>query len=99
MWNSAFITANKRALELGVDLYNEPFYKQVLVTDIQFNTGKINKWKKVFIEKESVRVLYESRRHPEKLMDNRVYRLGFELGIVSSVEEAKRIGIEFAKGL
>ena len=93
MWEKAYIDAIKRADELGISLIKEPFYKQVLVTDIQFNTGKIYQWKKVFTEKEPARVLYESRRHPEELMDNRVAKIGKCFGIINNIKDAHRIGL------
>ena len=86
-----------RSKDLGYDYNSFPFYKKVILLDIQFNTGKIWQWKLVFEKQNPREVLYEARRHPYEAMDSRVAKLGYQLGIIGSLEEANEIGLEYFK--
>jgi len=95
-WKWCIKQAKKRADELGLDYNAMPEYKQFILADIVYNTGSIKKWRKVLINKEPKSVLYEARRHPYFLMDNRVAKIGYFWGIIKDLDEAHKLGLEYA---
>lgn len=92
--------ARTRAEQLGLDWDLMPEWHKAIVTDVAFNTGDVSGWTKVFTNKHPLAVLREARRTEGKKntkgMDNRVARIGLSLGIISSVEQARRIGLKLA---
>jgi len=98
-WDYAIGKAAKRARELGLDYYRFPRYKQFILADIEFNTGHVHKWRKAFVYDRQHEVLFEARRKPYKLMDNRVAKIGKYYGIINTVEDARNLGLEYATNM
>ena len=91
--------ADKRAKELGLNYSAMADYKRFILADIAYNTGSVNKWTKVFQLAAPEKVLYEARRRPKELMDNRVAKIGVYFGIINSIEEAKELGLEYTTNI
>ena len=92
--------AQARAKSLGVEWAKLPEWHRAILTDIAFNTGSVTGWSKVFTETEPRRVLQQARRleggkHTAG-MDNRVAKIGMQLGIISTNEQAKKLGLGFS---
>ena len=98
-WNDARQKVIHRIeeLKLPFKLGDMPFWKQFILIDIAYNTGSVKKWKKVFLRTNPKDVLYEARRHPYELMDSRVAKIGYYFGIIDTLEEARELGLEYAK--
>ena len=92
--------AEARAKELGVDWGKLPAWHKTILTDIAFNTGSVSGWKKVFTNTDKKDVLREARRLESKKhtmgMDNRVARIGLELGIIDTLSQARALGLVLA---
>ena len=101
IWNWSEKQVKKRCLdpEINID-YNElrEFHKFILL-DIAYNIGSVSKWKKVFLNDKPLDILFEARRHPYEMMDSRVAKIGYQFGLINSIEDCKNIGIKFAKYL
>lgn len=89
--------ATQRCKVLNIDYDALSKYHKFVLADIAYNTGSVIKWKRVFLETTNEKILFEARRNPKELLDSRVYKIGKFFNIVNSVEEAKNIGIEFAR--
>ncbi len=96
-WNWCKKQASSRASELNLDYNSMPPYKKFILADIAYNTGSVKKWHKVFIKKNPEEVLYEARRNPKEILDSRVAKIGYYFGIINSIEDAKKIGIQYVK--
>jgi GH24 family phage-related lysozyme (muramidase) len=96
-WRWCQRKAEERCNELGLNYNSMPEYKKFILADIVYNTGSISKWRKVLINNTPESVLYEARRNPKEIMDSRVAKIGYYFGIISSVEDAKALGIEYAR--
>lgn len=94
-FNYSVKKASRRAKKINVNYENLPEWHKFILADIHFNTGSVANWKKVFIETEPKKVLFEARRHPEELMDSRVYKIGKWFNIVQNKQEAIDIGIKY----
>jgi hypothetical protein len=99
VWKWCDKVAKKRCNDLGVSYEALPQYHKFIVQDIAYNTGSVKDWRKVFLNKTPESVLYEARRNPKELMDNRVSKIGFYFGIIKNIDDAKKVGLEFAKYL
>lgn len=99
IWKKCIKKAKKRATRLGLDYDKMPPYKQFILTDIAYNTGSVKKWKKVFLATDPKDVLYEARRNPKPILDNRVSKIGYEFKIIKSITDAKQLGLRYARRL
>jgi GH24 family phage-related lysozyme (muramidase) len=94
------IRAKTRAEELGLDWDALPEWHRTILTDLAFNVGNVSGWKKVFTNKNPLAVLREARRKAGGKhsvgMDNRVARLGIQLGLIRSVKQARQLGLKLA---
>lgn len=97
IWAKCVEAAVNRAEQLGIDYESLPEYHKFVLADIVYNTGSVSKWSKVFTNTEPKKVIFEARRNPKQLMDSRVAKIAYAFGIVGSLEEAKSIGLEYAK--
>ena len=96
-WARCKKRASIRCAELGLDYESMPEYKKFILADIVYNTGSISNWTKVITNTEPRDVLYEARRNPKPIMDSRVAKIGYYFDIISSVEEAKQLGLVYAR--
>jgi len=96
-WKWCEKKASERAKELKLDYNSMPDYKRFILADIVYNTGSIRKWRKVLINKTPESVLIEARRNPKEVMDSRVAKIGHYFGIIKNLEEARHLGLEYAK--
>ncbi len=99
IWKKCIKRTRNRATKLGLDYDKMPTYKQFILTDIAYNTGSVKKWKKVFLATDPREVLYEARRNPKLIMDNRVAKIGYEFKIIDSIADAKKLGLQYARYL
>jgi len=95
---SAYLLVVKRARELGINAGSLPLYHQFILTDIAYNTGSISGWTKVFKEGTAKGVLKEARRRQREL-DSRVAKIGYQLGIIDTLDDAHKLGLTEAKYL
>ena len=63
-WEWCIARAEARSLNLDLDYFSMPAYKQFILADIVYNTGSVTKWKKVFMNTEVADILVEARRRP-----------------------------------
>jgi GH24 family phage-related lysozyme (muramidase) len=98
-WKWCQRKAEERAKQLGLNYSSMPEYKKFILADIVYNTGSINKWRKVLLNKDPESVIYEARRNPKYLMDSRVAKIAYYYRIISTLEEAKQLGLTYAKHL
>ena len=96
-WDNAARLARKRARELNVAWYALPEWHQFILTDIAYNTGSVSSWKKVFEKIDATDVVYEARRIPKQVMDNRVCKIAKWFGIYDTVEDCIEGGLEYAR--
>ena len=96
-WKWCEKKAAERATELNLSYNSMPSYKRFILADIVYNTGSIKKWRKVLINKSPESVLIEARRNPKEIMDSRVAKIGYHFGIIKDIEEAKKLGLVYAK--
>ena len=96
-WATCEHKASNRCDELGLHYNSMPEYKRFILADIVYNTGSISKWRKVLVNKEPRDVLFEARRNPKELMDSRVAKIGYYFGIIKDLEDAHKLGLEYAK--
>jgi GH24 family phage-related lysozyme (muramidase) len=95
--NQAIQKVNNRISELNYSWSDYREFHKILLIDIAYNTGNISKWHKVFNPNLSPKeVLFECRRLPHEL-DSRIAKIGYQLGIINSIEEARNIGLTQAK--
>ena len=95
MWEDSKKKAKKRAEELSINFDELPKYHQFILTDLAYNIGSVDEYKLVFKATSPKGILFQARRRPYKLLDNRVARIGHYFNLISSVDEAKQIGLVF----
>ena len=98
-WATCEQQAERRAEELELNYNAFEDYKRFILADIAYNTGSVSKWYKVFVLNDPKKVLLEARRKPHKFLDNRVAKIGNYFGIISSVDEAKELGLEYTTNI
>ena len=96
-WEWCKARAEARSLNLDLDYYSMPAYKQFILADIVYNTGSVTKWKKVFMNTDIEGVIFEARRKPYAILDGRVAKIAKHFGIIDTVADAKDLGLVYTK--
>lgn len=99
IWSSNVNQAQARAKVLGLDYDKMRGFHKFILADIAYNTGSVSGWKKVFSNTKAVDIMYEARRHPKSMMDTRVAKIAYYFGIIDSLEDAHRVGLNYARYL
>ncbi len=97
VWMWCIKEASRQAKTKDLEYKAFPEYKKFITAGIAYNTGSCRKWHKVFTYKNPRDVLYEARRNPKKLMDSRVAKIGYYYKIIKSLDDAHKLGLEFAR--
>lgn len=96
-WKWCIKKAQERCDKLNVSYNALPIWHKFILADIVYNTGSIYKWTQVVVKTEPKDVLLEARRQPHEIMDSRVAKIAKNYGFISTVEDAKDIGLEYTK--
>ena len=86
-----------RAKELGYNFNDYREYHKILLIDIAYNTGSVSKWRKVFNPNATSKEVLKECRRKQRELDSRVAKIGYQLGIINSLEEAKELGLTQAR--
>lgn len=94
-WYRCELQAYNRCRVLGIDYNLLPRWHKFILADIVYNTGSIKNWKQVIVKTKPTDILVESRRKPHKLLDSRVVKIGKFFNLISTNEDAHKLGIDF----
>lgn len=95
-WDMSVVRAKERSHDLGYFYEQFNDFKRFILADIQYNTGSIENWTRVFDESSDLSVLFEARRKQENI-DSRIAKIGYYFGVIDSLDDAHSAGLSGAK--